>query len=119
VRFFEEVSALGELYVAVGHDANVRLLKGRGHPRFSQDERRYLVQAVRHVKLSLISTGDGWLDAEPEIAALRPDMYAVNEDGDKPEKREYCVRQGIEYVVLKRTPKQGLPRRQSTDLRGF
>ena len=43
----------------------------------------------------------------------------MNEDGDKPVKREYCERRGIEYVVLKRVPKAGLPRRESTDLRGF
>jgi hypothetical protein len=27
--------------------------------------------------------------------------------------------ESIEYVVLKRLPKEGLPRRQSTELRGF
>jgi cytidyltransferase-like protein len=119
VRFFEEVSGLGDLYVVVGSDANVRLLKGDGHPMFSQDERRYMVQSVRYVKQALISTGQGWMDAEPEIAMIKPDMYAVNEDGDKPEKREFCQAHDIQYVVLKRTPKEGLPRRQSTDLRGF
>lgn len=119
VRFFEEVSGLGDLYVVVGHDANIRLLKGEGHPLFPQDERLYLVQAVRHVREAMISSGRGWLDAEPEIRRLRPDIYAVNEDGDKPEKREYCRQGGIEYVVLKRMPKEGLPRRQSTALRGF
>ncbi len=35
VRFFEEASALGDLYVVVGHDANIRLLKGEGHPLLS------------------------------------------------------------------------------------
>jgi cytidyltransferase-like protein len=30
VQFFEEVSAYGDLYVIVGHDANIRLLKGKG-----------------------------------------------------------------------------------------
>ncbi len=119
VRFFEEVSELGELYVVVGSDANVALLKGDGHPLFPQDERRYMVQSIRYVAQALISSGQGWMDAEPEIALIRPDMYAVNEDGDKPEKREFCRARGIEYVVLKRTPKEGLPRRQSTDLRGF
>jgi cytidyltransferase-like protein len=119
VRFFEEVSELGDLYVIAGSDANVRLLKGEGHPLFPQDERRYFVQAIRYVKQALISTGEGWTDAEPEIALIKPDMYAVNEDGDKPEKREFCEAHGIQYVVLKRTPKAGLPRRQSTDLRGF
>jgi cytidyltransferase-like protein len=119
VRFFEEVSALGDLYVVVGSDANVRLLKGEGHPLFGQDERRFMVQSARAVAQALISTGQGWMDAEPEIAVIRPDLYAVNEDGDKPEKRAFCAEHGIEYVVLKRAPKAGLPKRQSTELRGF
>ena len=36
VRFFEECSQLGDLYVVVGHDANVRLLKGRRTPVVSR-----------------------------------------------------------------------------------
>lgn len=119
VRFFEEVSTLGDLYVVVGKDENVRLLKGEGHPFFEQAERRYMVQSIRYVKHALISSGYGWLDAEPEIDAIKPDIYAVNEDGDKPEKREFCAQRGLEYVVLKRKPKEGLPRRESTVLRGF
>lgn len=119
VRFFEEASELGELYVVIGSDANVELLKGEGHPLISQDERRYVVQSIRCVTQALISSGQGWMDAESEIAEIRPDIYVVNEDGDKPEKREFCRAHGLEYVVLKRAPKAGLPRRQSTDLRGF
>ena len=118
VRFFEEVSEFGDPYVVVGSDANVRLLKGEGHPLLGQEERRYMVQCVRYVKEAWISTGQGWMDAEPEIALIKPDIYAVNEDGDKPEKREFCQAHGLQYVVLKRAPKEGLPRRQSTNLRG-
>ena len=119
VRFFEEVSGLGDLYVVVGHDANIRLLKGEGHPKFSQEERCYMVQSVRFVKQALISSGQGWMDAEPEVAIIRPEIYAVNEDGDVPEKRAFCKEHGLQYVVLKRIPKAGLPKRQSTSLRGF
>ena len=119
VRFFEEVSELGDLYVVVGHDENIRLLKGEGHPLFKESERRYLAGSIRFVKQALISTGKGWLDAEPEILSIKPDIYAVNEDGDKPVKRQYCEEHGIEYAVLKRLPKPGLPRRESTQLRGF
>ena len=119
VRFFEEASAFGELFVVVGHDENLRLLKGEGHPLFPEDERRYLVQSVRFVTRALISSGSGWMDAEPEIDRIKPDYYVVNEDGDKPEKREFCVQHNIEYKVLKRLPKPGLPRRESTTLRGF
>lgn len=119
VRFFEETSALGDLYVVVGSDENVRLLKGEGHPLLPENERRYMVQSIRFVKQALISSGNGWMDAEPEIEHIRPDFYVVNEDGDKPEKKEFCQKHGITYVVLKRVPKEGLAARQSTDFRGF
>ncbi len=119
VRFFEETASLGDLYVVLGHDQNVRLLKGAGHPMFSENKRRYMVQAIRYVKEALVSSGSGWLDAEPEIALINPDIYAVNEDGDKAEKRAFCAAHGIEYVVLQRLPKEGLPKRESTTLRGF
>ncbi|HUJ09188.1 MAG TPA: adenylyltransferase/cytidyltransferase family protein [Verrucomicrobiae bacterium] len=117
VRFFEEVSQLGDLYVIVGHDKNLRLLKGEGHPVVPQSERLYMVGSVRHVKEALISTGHGWLDAEPEIYRIKPDLYVVNEDGDKPEKREFCRKHGLQYVIFKRTPKEGLTGRTSTSLR--
>ncbi len=119
VRFFEEVSAHGDLYVIVGHDANIRLLKGAGHPLLPQAERCYAVGSVRYVTRALVSSGQGWLDADPEIAELQPDIYAVNEDGDRGGKREYCARRGLEYLVLRRAPAPGLARRSSTDLRGF
>lgn len=119
VRFFEEVSAFGDLFVIVGHDANIRLLKGEGHPLWPQEQRRYMAGAIRYVTQALVSTGNGWLDAEPEILRLKPDIYAVNEDGDRGGKREYCARVGLEYLVLRRAPAPGLPRRSSTDLRGF
>jgi hypothetical protein len=78
-----------------------------------------MVQSIRFVKQALISSGNGWMDAEPEIEQIKPDYYVVNEDGDVPEKREFCQEHGIAYVVLKRVPKAGLTARQSTDLRGF
>jgi len=119
VRFLEEASEYGDLYVIVGHDKNIGELKGAGHPMFPQDERRYMVGAIRFVKQALISSGHGWLDAEPEIQKIKPDIYLVNEDGHKEIKREYCESCGIEYVVLKRLPKPGLQCRISTNLRGF
>ncbi|MDC0936328.1 adenylyltransferase/cytidyltransferase family protein [Pirellulales bacterium] len=119
VRFFEEVSELGRLHVVVGHDANIKLLKGEGHPMYSEDQRRYMAGSIRFVEQAYVSSGDGWLDAEPEIKRIKPDIYAVNEDGDVPEKRDYCAANDLEYRVLRRTPKEGLPKRQSTDLRGF
>ena len=119
VRFFLDAAALGELYVVVGSDRNVRLLKGPGHPLRDEHERRYMAQAVRAVHRAEISTGHGWMDAEPEIARIQPHAYVVNEDGDQPEKRAFCRIHGIDYIVLRRRPHRGLPRRTSTALRGF
>ena len=119
IRFFMDASRFGPLYVIVGSDHNVELLKGSGHPLQREQERRYMVSAVRHVHRAIVSTGAGWMDAEPEIAWIRPTSYVVNEDGDQPEKREFCASRGIEYVVLRRLPHRGLPARTSTDLRGF
>jgi len=119
VRFLEEVSAFGDLYVVIGHDTNIRLLKGEGHPLLCEAERRYIVGSIKHVKQTLISSGDGWLDADPEIRRIKPDIYVVNEDGDKGGKREYCEKMGLKYLVLKRSPAPGLSQRSSTELRGF
>ena len=119
VRFFEEVSELGDLYVVIGNDDNVQLLKGQGHPLFPQDERRYIVDSIRFVRQALIASGSGWLDAAPEIEKIEPDIYAVNQDGDRPQKREFCAAHGLEYMVLARKPREGLPRRESRVLRGF
>ena len=119
VRFFEEVSEMADLFVTVGSDRNIEFLKGQGHPLYPEEERRYMVGSIRHVKQAIVATGWGWLDAEPEIERIEPDIYAVNEDGDRPEKRDYCQAHGIEYRVLRRLPRAGLPARQSTDFRGF
>jgi cytidyltransferase-like protein len=119
VEFFRDAAALGELYVVAGSDRNVRLLKGDGHPLHHQDQRVYMIGAMRPVHRALVSTGSGWMDAEPEIDVVKPHIYLVNEDGDNPEKREFCNTHGLEYLVLKRRPHRGLPPRTSTDLRGF
>ena len=119
IRFFMDAAAYGALYAVVGSDRNVELLKGPGHPLQGEDERRYMVGSVTSVHRCLVSSGSGWMDAEPEIAQIRPTHYVVNEDGDQPEKRAFCREHGIEYVVLRRVPHAGLPARSSTDLRGF
>jgi hypothetical protein len=78
-----------------------------------------MVQAVRSVRRAFISTGTGWMDAEPEIDAIAPQVYVVNEDGDQAEKRAFCQAHGLDYVVLQRRPHRDLPRRTSTELRGY
>ncbi len=116
IAFLEEASTYGELTVCLGSDENVRQLKGR-FPVCREEERKYMVQALRCVHTCVISRGWGILDFEGELRHVRPDMLIVNEDGNAPAKAKLCQELGIEYVVLRRIPHQGLPKRSTTELR--
>ena len=57
-----------------------------------------MVQAVRYVHEARISRGMGDLDWLSEVDDIKPDIFFVNEDGDRPAKREACARLGIKSV---------------------
>ena len=116
IAFFEEASAYGDLYVALGSDKTVFNLKGR-LPVNSEDERLFMVRSARSVTDAFVSQGSGMLDFEEEFRSMQPDMMVVNADGHMPEKQELCEEQGVEYVVLQRVPHEGLPPRSTTALR--
>ena len=85
------------------------LLKGEGHPLLSETERRYVVGSIKFVKQALITTGTGWVDADPEIRRLKPDIYVVNEDGDKGGKREYCQNSALSISSSSAHPRLAFP----------
>ncbi|QDU56369.1 adenylyltransferase/cytidyltransferase family protein [Aeoliella mucimassa] len=116
VAFFETAAKYGELHVCIGSDDNIRLLKGHA-PKFSQDERLYIVQSISHVSHARVSSGSGMLDFEPDLRELKPDYFVVNEDGSTPAKRALCEELGVEFVELPRTPKEGLPARSSSGIK--
>ena len=55
---------------------------------FPEDERGYMVQAVRYVKEAFVCPGMGDLDWVEALDKVKPDLFFVNEDGDRPGKRE-------------------------------
>ena len=71
---------------------------------YSEDERLFMVKAIRYVKDAYINAGDGIMDFVPTLDIVKPDVFVVNEDGGNEEKRRLCEERGIEYVVLQRTP---------------
>jgi len=113
IAFFKTASHYGDLYVAVGSDANVRSLKGKA-PYFSQQERVFMVNSLRFVKEAFLASGSGVLDFEPDIERIKPDIFVVNSDGHTPGKESLCRKHGIEYKVLERIPEDGLPARASS-----
>ena len=116
VEFLQRAAEYGELIVALGSDRTVFELKGRP-PVNSEEERRFMLANVACVKQAIISRGSGYLDFEPELRELKPDVFVVNEDGNTPAKRRLCESLGIEYVVLQRDPHPGLAARSTTALR--
>lgn len=116
IAFFQEAAAYGDLYVALGSDKTVYDLKGRT-PVNNENERLYMVQSVKCVKDAFISQGSGMLDFLAEFEAVQPDIFIVNEDGNTPDKEALCREYGVEYLILKREPHEGLTPRSTTSLR--
>ncbi|MFM9028494.1 MAG: adenylyltransferase/cytidyltransferase family protein [Bacteroidota bacterium] len=116
VAFLQEAASFGDLFVCIGSDRTVSQLKGRP-PINSEQERRYMVEALRCVKSCRINTGSGLLDFMEELREIRPDVFVVNEDGHTPHKEELCRELGVDYKVLRRIPTEGLPVRSTTALR--
>jgi len=116
IAFFQEAAQYGDVYVGLGSDKTVYNLKGK-YPVNNQDERKYLINALKYVKKCVINTGSGILDFLKEIEAIEPDIFIVNEDGNTPAKEELCKNLAIEYIVLKRVPYGNLPSRSTITLR--
>ena len=116
VEFFRQASQYGDLYVGIGSDKTIEALKGH-KTMYSEQERLFMVRAIRYVKEAYINQGDGMLDFLPTLDLVQPDCLVVNEDGDRDEKRQLCRERGMEYIVLQRVPAQGLEARSSTALK--
>ncbi len=116
VEFFRQASQYGDLYVGLGSDATV--LHYKNHKTlYPEQERLFMVKSIRYVKDAFINQGDGVMDFIPTVEALKPDVFVVNADGSNEQKRKFCEEHGIEYVVLQRTPAEGLEARSSTDIK--
>ena len=116
VEFFRQASQYGDLYVGLGSDETI--LHYKNHKTlYPEQERLFMVKAIRYVKDAYINQGSGILDFVPTLDIVKPDILLVNSDGDSDSKRQLCQERGIEYVVLERVPDQGLAGRSSTDLK--
>lgn len=76
-----------------------------------------MVLSLKCVTNAWINKGKGVLDFKEDLIQLNPDILFVNEDGHSFEKEKLCKKLGIEYIISKRLPHQGLPIRSTTELR--
>lgn len=116
VEFFRQASQYGDLYVGIGSDETILHYKNH-KPLYNEKERLFMVKAIRYVKDAYINAGSGIMDFVPTVDFLKPDILVVNEDGASEEKQKFCKERGIEYVVLKRDPHEGLEAHSSTSLK--
>ena len=116
IRFLEEASTYGDVYVGIGSDDTIKELKGR-YPITTQAERKYMLESLRAVKECVINSGTGVIDFLTEIKSIDPDYLIVNEEGNTPLKIALCKELDIKYVVLERRPHTNLPVRSTTSLR--
>ena len=116
VEFFRQAAEYGDLYVGIGSDETYLGYKHRPTV-YPEQERLFMVRSIRYVKEAYINAGSGVMDFVPTLDIVKPDVFVVNEDGACEEKAKVCRERGIEYVVLKRTPQEGLTARSSTDLK--
>ena len=116
VEFFRQAAEYGDLYVGIGSD---KTIEGYKHHKaiYSEQERLFMVKAIRYVKDAFVNPGSGVMDFVPTVEALKPDILVVNCNGGNEDKRKFCEEHGIEYVVLERVPQAGLTTRSSTDLK--
>lgn len=116
VEFFRQAAQYGDLYVGIGSDRTILHYK---HHRtvYPEQERLFMVKAIRYVKDAFINDGDGVMDFVQTVDRLKPDVFVVNADGASETKRRFCAERGIEYVVLERVPADGLAARSSTALK--
>jgi cytidyltransferase-like protein len=113
IAFFKTASLYGDLYVSIGRDENLLMLKGK-KPLFSEKERLFIVRSIKYVYEAFLASGMGMLDFEPDLLRLKPDIFIVNNEGNTIDKENLCNKLGIEYVVLERIPEPGLPLRSSS-----
>lgn len=116
IAFMQEAATYGDLYVSIGADENIFLLKGR-YPVNTQNERLYMINSLACVKKCIVNSGWGYIDFEKELREVMPDVFVVNEDGHTPSKEALCKEMGIDYHILKRIPHADLPVRSTTTLR--
>jgi len=116
IAFIKSAASYGDVCVCIGSDQTVYELKKR-YPVNTENERKFMLEALRDVHEVCVSSGSGYLDFLPELDWIKPDIFVVNKDGFSKEKEQICIANGIELIVLEREPHAGLPTRSTTELR--
>jgi cytidyltransferase-like protein len=79
VEFFKQASQYGDLYVGIGSDKTIEALKGH-KTMYSEQERLFMVRAIRYVKEAYINQGNGFLDfLDPAVTRVEQPLRQASE----------------------------------------
>jgi cytidyltransferase-like protein len=115
IALFEACARLGDLYVGIGNDGSVSRYKHTVYQ--SQEERLYMVKAIKYVTDASINTGDGFLDYITDPMFMKCDVLVINKDGYSEQVRALCQQLGKILVMMDRLHAPNLPERSSTQIR--
>lgn len=105
VELFKKCKELGDvLVVAVVRDMRVKERKGEGRPIVSEQDRLYMVDAIRYVDYALLVPERGAerdLPTVRVIDALKPTIF-VSSDERWLDSKEYFKENNIEFIFLQR-----------------
>jgi len=118
IAFLKEASRYGKLFVGIGSDKSIEQLKRRPTV-YTEQERLFMVRSICYVDMAWLNSGMGNMDFEDDLLKHNVwiDTLIVNEDQDFKEKRAFCKKHNLKYIVLKRVPEPGLPIRSTTSIR--
>ena len=109
IRFLAEAAKLGPVHVHLWADETVRSVAGHD-PHFPQEERTYLVQAVRYVEHLAVAPARADPDQFPSAPGRpRPAIWAVLPEDDTPRRRAWCEAYGVRYHVVTAGELAGFP----------
>ena len=100
VRLLQAAAELGKVQVLLPADETIHSLDGRP-PRFPQEERRYLMQAIRYVSDVQLVLGLQSGDSLPAGEFQQPDIWVVGQAEDNQVKRNEVAARGVAYKVIK------------------
>ena len=108
IRFLQEASRYGYLHALVWGDDFIE-----GRPKFPQEERMYMMDAIRYVDRATLVTELGDKDGLPD--AVQADVWVVDERDDTPQRRHFCGAHNIAYRVLTSDDVRGFPIGETAD----
>src|SRR3972149_11922974 len=94
VTFLKQASEYGELFVGIGSDYSIEKYKHK-KPVCNENERLFMVKAIRYVSEAWINSGEGSLDFIEDIEHFMPDIHICNKEQHSEIREAICDELGI------------------------